>query len=1313
MSLGGLDSAAITEAHQAANAEPGGWFLLKYASRDEVELHSRGTTGVVEMRTAISQYEEESPLYGFLKYRRRNVIIKYMPEGCSRLVQARATVHFNAVCDNFQPHNTTFELTNAKDLKDSKLSAACSLHTATGSTCSSTSSLRRRRLMEITEEEEEEERERKRQSIVHDEEEIEDGSDASPHSPPLSSPEPPVVLDRQQITDPQDPDFASIPDPATFSGAEAQPASPTKSEFDSEPPRRQSSQLTRPELHTYSSYPYGKPKVKLAPRPSMDANLRPHTAGNNYRPIAALPAGFKLSRSAKKGKAEHKEEEEIAQKEEVKPTSNATSTTTQDHLQNPDAINTTTLLLPARPATSSGASLKGSSALADKNKMTPEKARLMKAMKLREKKKKMSMLPSEVVVPDPEPPKTDNTVLDAQPEEHTEEAEENHHKDVEPTPADPELPALTMHNTAEASTEDTSTASHPPSPTVGSSEVGVSTKASSLSESTDETVQHAAKDTEPDANDGLPGSESEPKVSDEVEVVVHDMENEPSEAEPVASTTTPNNETTDSTVVHQDTTDEKPTDVSETLDVPLSEESPKIPEEAKEEPVEEVTVAASSDAATAPSAPTDEAKIEVQIPQSHSREVAPLNQDEPSPKSPYGVPLSRFSSNEAKPPPTPTLKSRFSTQDLRKASFAEAIPVVAEVIPSSSDAPSEKVQPIAESTDAGPEQPSSQLPPKVKHKPAAIDPTRTEPVRDTPRSEITDPVLDEALLDELQAATVQHAQPMTVAKSPITPVFPTSSFRKSEVPAFPRSVSNPLRNSLQVPGGTKFGSLRSVSSSGNNMPNGLSRQASNASMASSKVGNVGSSISQRIKALEQLSAKEKASKGSEPPARARPTTPSSNFFTVRKSASIREPSISPSAVDPAAPLAVREATPEDSPNGSPNQSRVIKRDRSSSVQSRLSVFEPNNPNAPATSYAPRGRPETVQVTARIVREGGQSVPRRPDSRSEPQDYDASNLKQSPLVIDHQKAQPAEEPAASDPAAQLADAPSITEQPKETIMERRSSRQESDSGADSKRRSSLNMVKDFIKDRRASVSSRSNSADNLAAPSPAPSSRSPTRPPSAQHSSSGSIVRRLSISSRRSLSHDRENTAVMSPTSITEEGDDKNEKQSAASRLMRRLSSSFGSSRKAHSPSISPTVAEEDDDHSTAMTSRPESQVSSNQSVNNQASLVSTYMGDVNVQFPDNLLWKRRSMCLDSAGYLVLSALQGHAPAAKDRVVGTKRYHMSDFRLPYIPDVEIQELPNSVVLDFVDGSGLQIACEDRSGQMGTLHALEDAHKKYTS
>jgi hypothetical protein len=62
-------------------------FLLKYASRDEVELYCRGTSGIVEMRNAIAKYEEASPLYGFLKYRRRNVVLKYQPEDCSRLVQ--------------------------------------------------------------------------------------------------------------------------------------------------------------------------------------------------------------------------------------------------------------------------------------------------------------------------------------------------------------------------------------------------------------------------------------------------------------------------------------------------------------------------------------------------------------------------------------------------------------------------------------------------------------------------------------------------------------------------------------------------------------------------------------------------------------------------------------------------------------------------------------------------------------------------------------------------------------------------------------------------------------------------------------------------------------------------------------------------------------------------------------------------------------------------------------------------------------------------------------------------------------------------
>lgn len=62
-------------------------FLLKYASRDEVEILSKGNGGITEMRNAVAAYEETNPLYGYLKYRRRNVLVKYLPEDCSRLIQ--------------------------------------------------------------------------------------------------------------------------------------------------------------------------------------------------------------------------------------------------------------------------------------------------------------------------------------------------------------------------------------------------------------------------------------------------------------------------------------------------------------------------------------------------------------------------------------------------------------------------------------------------------------------------------------------------------------------------------------------------------------------------------------------------------------------------------------------------------------------------------------------------------------------------------------------------------------------------------------------------------------------------------------------------------------------------------------------------------------------------------------------------------------------------------------------------------------------------------------------------------------------------
>lgn len=90
---------------------------------------------------------------------------------------------------------------------------------------------------------------------------------------------------------------------------------------------------------------------------------------------------------------------------------------------------------------------------------------------------------------------------------------------------------------------------------------------------------------------------------------------------------------------------------------------------------------------------------------------------------------------------------------------------------------------------------------------------------------------------------------------------------------------------------------------------------------------------------------------------------------------------------------------------------------------------------------------------------------------------------------------------------------------------------------------------------------------------------------------------------------------------------------------------------------------------------------------------SAVVGDLNVQFPDTLLWKRRWVEVDNSGYLVLSI-----PQAMDHQRGVARkFHLSEFKRPYAPDLDRQELPYSVLLDFVDGTTLQAACEDSMTQ----------------
>jgi hypothetical protein len=101
------------------------------------------------------------------------------------------------------------------------------------------------------------------------------------------------------------------------------------------------------------------------------------------------------------------------------------------------------------------------------------------------------------------------------------------------------------------------------------------------------------------------------------------------------------------------------------------------------------------------------------------------------------------------------------------------------------------------------------------------------------------------------------------------------------------------------------------------------------------------------------------------------------------------------------------------------------------------------------------------------------------------------------------------------------------------------------------------------------------------------------------------------------------------------------------------------------------------------------------------------IGVVNVQFPETCLWKRRSMRIDANGYLVLMSSTDNATARN----ATRSYHLTKFRTPYILDEDMQELPNSVLLEFLDGSSLQCAFDSRQGQLSALQGIN--YSKYSN
>lgn len=189
--------------------------------------------------------------------------------------------------------------------------------------------------------------------------------------------------------------------------------------------------------------------------------------------------------------------------------------------------------------------------------------------------------------------------------------------------------------------------------------------------------------------------------------------------------------------------------------------------------------------------------------------------------------------------------------------------------------------------------------------------------------------------------------------------------------------------------------------------------------------------------------------------------------------------------------------------------------------------------------------------------------------------------------------------------------------------------------------------------------------------------------------SDSTASRLSGSSRTKTEAGSRLTGDLTSSPLDSVDEAKEEKRdSRKSRFLRRMSSITSNSRRGVLNSLSPTVTEEE---------APPSPAKEEELTPVPPQLVD--IGEVNVQFPDTLLWKRRFMRIDDQGYIILTP--GNMDMATRNIV--KRYHLSEFRTPCLPDHDRQELPNSIILDFCDGNTLQCACESRQGQIALLQS----------
>ncbi|SLM36733.1 ADF-H/Gelsolin-like domain [Lasallia pustulata] len=1164
MSLNGLDTANVNDAYQAALTEAGGWFLLKYIARDAVDLLNAGSGGVTEVRETIEQYDEKSPLYGFVQYRRRKVLLKFVPEGTSRLLQARVSVQFQSVLERFAPHDAVISIAHPTELKEAALSSACSLHTASTSIRSSDGSQRGGGLAEIAEVAGEQ------QDTIIAKEPQRGGDDHHPygkgssmqtsaangnHEPKLPNkvqPQGHGVL--RTITPPEDLNTdKALPATPTPTNLDTTRSKANELMYDARPsvdrpganrlcvdrPGMDRASLDIPSMDratidrlntdrassdkgqtsrssrssTVDVYDVYKPKVKLGPRPSVDSSGRQHTPGSQSRLteprlVSSLPSGVRMPpRKPLSAKSQPQQISISVQRRELPKISLP-----------PSPIQVTSAYPIDRPYPNPGNAngyFRHANTSASKTQtLTPEKQRLMKALQLR--KEQMAK-----------------------------------QKGSEKLQMQPTLPSSASDTTHTRSND--AQDSRFISRDVVAIEPSQNTTSPAMGESVPSSV-NAREASPPHSSEGPPTPGA--SIMQEREIGV--------EVDTPKQTETP----------------------SHSRDLPV--ESVEHPISSSVQPLTRVE------------------NIDNLVNHQHSPTTTTTDSDPFHNSLPQEVPLSSVTElEESSLPPQRVVLQEL--QELRHISpDHDSDTLHAEP---NSDA-TVKAQLERDTANAGPA--TAEITDLHSVERPAWRRGLADPIRIVSSADDSDDLnflSDDSFMEELKSATVQEAKPISVSKSPITPLFPRrlSDQQTNGVSVVSRTVLSPIGDanaqnqqhlSPELP---IHGSMRSVSASPSS---DIRPQQASAPMA--KKVNVSSGISQRIKALEMFTSRENSPVGqSHSPA----TSPVGSVRSVRNTSLTTSPQKSDSVKNNglAKPVDARRISPSASPEAViPDHKRRLN-------------------GTPVTADDGRPRPESISVTATIIRDA------RNEGLQIPVDCSglaATELLQSPLVVEHQA--------------------------KEWVQDRSHGRTSKYDRPSSIHSSNLESSRDSITSGR-SISGRKDG-----------------RPGAPRSMSDGS------------------SNGLASPDEQQEE-----KRGSRTSRLFKRMSSSFSAaSRRSIVQALSPTVKGEPifEHHERVPRVLP--------------NIVD--VGDVNVQFPDTLLWKRRYMRLDDRGNLILSPSR-----ADDNIRSViKQYHISDFRTPYVPDQDQQELPYSVILDFNDGSTLQCACEHPAGQALVLNCLKDAHRAYS-